>query len=504
MNFFTSARRNREPAASFVVESTGSVFTYSHLDALSAQFVNTLVKLGVRKGDRVMVCAEKSLEALVVYIACLRAGFIFVPINPAYTKAELEYFITDARPAIIIVDPDKKKDIHSIPRALNMLIETLGVDGRTGSFLEKVREMPAKFNDVECDDDDLAAIVYTSGTTGRSKGAMISHNNLRSNAEALCQSWRFSNSDVLLHALPIFHVHGLFVATNVTLTAGSSMIFLPSFEVNEVISHLPRATVMMGVPTFYTLLLQDGRLTRDLVEHTRLFISGSAPLLVETHREWLERTGHEILERYGMTEAGMITSNPYNGERVPGAVGFPLPGIILRIVDQNTKELLANGQVGSIEIKGPNVFKGYWQMPEKTKDEFREDGFFVTGDLGFIDDKEYVHVIGRQKDLIITCGLNVYPKEIEENLNKILGITESAVIGVPHHEFGEGVVGVVVSKKHNLSEEQILVELKKNLAPYKIPLKIFLVDVLPRNIMGKVQKSALRASYSNLFTRKYE
>lgn len=502
MNFFTAIKKNMAPDNRFIIKPDGTAVTYAQIDNLSAQFAYVLGKSGVVKGDRVMMYAEKSPEALIVYIACLRAGFVFIPVNPAYTKSELEYFISDARPRVIVVNTGNEKGIRVIADPFDIVVETLGNDGENVSLPEKALTASTSFDDVKCEDDDLAAIVYTSGTTGRCKGAMITHKNLRSNAEVLRRTWKFSQSDVLLHALPIFHAHGLFVATNVTLVAGSSMIFLPSFDVNVVINYLPHATVMMGVPTFYTLLLQDARLTHELTKYMRLFISGSAPLLAETHREWLERTGHAISERYGMTETGLIASNPYDGERVPGTVGFPLPGITLRIVDQSTGHPLPNGEVGLIEVKGPNVFKGYWQMPQKTKEEFRENGFFVTGDLGFIDQNGYIHIVGRQKDLIITCGLNVYPKEVEEKINKIPGVAESAVIGVPHHEFGEGVVGIVVSKKEAmLSEKIILTKLKKELAQYKIPLKLIFTDVLPGNTTGKVQKSVLRSSYSNLFSQ---
>lgn len=493
--------KNRDRQKVFIFKDDDISITYGQVSDLAAKFANTLVNLGVERGDRVLVYAEKSVENMIVYLACLRAGFIYLPINPAYTQTELEYFIEDSLPKVIICSPNKADIVQIIGEKFKVsAVETLGTDGKTGSFLEKAGKSSMDFADVICTKDDIAAIVYTSGTTGRSKGAMITHGNLYSNAMALCETWKFSQDDVLLHALPIFHVHGLFVATNVALVSGSSMIFLPAFDVDEIINHLSGATVMMGVPTFYTLLLQNTRLTRELVGHMRLFISGSAPLLAEIHRQWSERTGHQILERYGMTETGMIASNPYEEERVPGTVGFPLVGISLRITDQSSGNLLPDGEIGLIEVKGPNVFKGYWHMPEKTREDFREDNFFITGDLGFIDERGYLHIVGRQKDMIITCGLNVYPKEIEEKINGIAGVVESAIVGVPHKEFGEGVIGVVVIKKNvNLSEKEILIELKKELAQYKVPLKIIFVDMIPRNTMGKVQKSILRSSYNNLF-----
>lgn len=500
MNFLTKYKKVLVSDNNFIIRPDGSVITYAQMNALSSRFANTLISKSVRKGDRVIMYTEKSAEALIVYIACLRAGFVFTPINPAYTKSELEYFIQDSQPKVVIVDINKKELVRSIIGKLDISIETLGNDGTSGTFLEKAKKESVNFKDEKCKDDDLAAIVYTSGTTGRSKGAMITHENLRSNAEALCKTWKFSQPDMLLHALPIFHVHGLFVATNVTLVAGSSMIFLQKFDVNEVIKHISSATVMMGVPTYYTLLMQDECLMPDLVKPIRLFISGSAPLLADAHEEWFKRTGHTILERYGMTETGMITSNPYDSERIPGTVGFPLPGISLRVTDQSAGDILPDGKIGLIEVRGPNVFKGYWQAPEKTKAEFRSDGFFITGDLGFIDQKGYLHIVGRQKDLIITCGLNVYPKEVEERLNKIFGVIESAVIAVPHHDFGEGVVAVVVTKQtFNLSEPDLLTDLKRDLAQYKVPLKIIFTDALPKNAMGKVQKSILRSTYNNLF-----
>jgi malonyl-CoA/methylmalonyl-CoA synthetase len=349
--------------------------------------------------------------------------------------------------------------------------------------------------------DDIAAILYTSGTTGRSKGAMLTHNNLASNAEALAAYWRFTNDDILIHALPIFHVHGLFTATNVILRSNASMLFLPKFDADDIFAVMPQATAMMGVPTFYVRLIQDERLTPEATKHIRLFVSGSAPLLAETHRAFTAKTGHHILERYGMTETGMNTSNPYEGERIPGAVGFPLPGVSLRITDPETGKEVAQGEIGMIEVKGPNVFKGYWRMPEKTAAEFRADGFFMTGDLGKIDEKGYVHIVGRGKDLVISGGYNVYPKEIETEIDGIPGVVESAVIGVPHPDFGEGVTAVVVPKPGaSLKEADIIAAIKDRLAAFKVPKRVVFVDAFPRNTMGKVQKNVLRETYSGLYS----
>ncbi|MGH6716794.1 MAG: malonate--CoA ligase, partial [Bradyrhizobium sp.] len=380
-------------------------------------------------------------------------------------------------------------------------VETLGADGK-GSMTEAAdRERPA-FETVARGNDDLAAILYTSGTTGRSKGAMLSHDNLASNALALVDCWRFTDKDVLIHALPIYHTHGLFVASNVTLLARASMIFLPKFDPDLVIKLMARATVLMGVPTFYTRLLRNPALSREATKHMRLFVSGSAPLLADTHREWAERTGHAVLERYGLTETGMNTSNPYDGERLPGAVGHPLSNVAIRITEPETGKVLPADSIGMIEVKGPNVFKGYWRMPEKTKAEFRDDGFFLTGDLGKIDGKGYVHIVGRGKDLVISGGFNVYPKEIESEIDAMPGVAESAVIGVPHADFGEGVTAVVVCQPGaKVNEAAVLKGLEGRLAKFKMPKRVFLVDELPRNTMGKVQKNILRAAYKDIFTK---
>ncbi|HWU56688.1 MAG TPA: AMP-binding protein, partial [Rhizomicrobium sp.] len=367
------------------------------------------------------------------------------------------------------------------------------------SLVEEAASAGTDFPDAPVGMTDLASILYTSGTTGRSKGAMLSHGNLYSNAESLRQAWAFSSDDVLLHALPIFHIHGLFVATNVTLLSGASMLFLPKFEPDAVFKALPEATVMMGVPTFYTRLLKDSRLSRDTTQHMRVFISGSAPLLPETHREWEARTGHALLERYGMTETNMNTSNPYRGARIPGSVGLPLPGVEVRVADAEGNPM-PQGEIGMIEIRGPNVFQGYWRMPEKTKAEFRKDGFFITGDLGVIGPGGYLSIVGRGKDLIITGGLNVYPREIESLLDDLPGVEESAVVGLPHDDFGEGVTAFLVVKNGaQLTESSVLDCLCDRLARFKLPKRVIFLDQLPRNSMGKVQKSALRQEYASLY-----
>ncbi len=401
---------------------------------------------------------------------------------------------------MFVCDPAKKDALAGAAKAAKVAhVETLGPDGK-GSIVSRAASMPATFADVARGPDDLAGILYTSGTTGRSKGAMITQENLASNARALVECWKFTDKDVLIHALPIYHTHGLFVAINTLLMAGGTMIFLPKFNADQVMSYLPRATSLMGVPTFYTRLLQHKGLTKEATTHMRLFVSGSAPLLAETHREFFARTGHMILERYGMTETNMITSNPFDGERVPGAVGFPLPGVTVRIADPETGALMAKGEIGMIEVKGPNVFKGYWRMPEKTAAEFRPDGYFITGDLGMIDARDYVHIVGRGKDLVITGGFNVYPKEIETEIDGMPGVVESAVIGVPHPDFGEGVTAVVVrAKGAAIDEKDITVALESKLAKFKQPKKIFFVDDLPRNAMGKVQKNLLRDRYKTIY-----
>jgi malonyl-CoA/methylmalonyl-CoA synthetase len=481
----------------FIRHPQGAGLSYADLFAMTGRLANRLDEFGVRPGDRVAVQVEKSVPMLALYLACARAGAVFLPLNNAYTLAELDYFTGDAEPALIVCDPARAEGIAAL--AHGAAVATLDASG-AGSLVEKLGSLPAAFADAVCGPDDLAAILYTSGTTGRSKGAMLSHDNLASNALTLVDFWRFTKDDVLLHALPIFHTHGLFVATNVTLMAGASMIFLPKFDADEVLKRMPEATTMMGVPTFYVRLLDHPGLTQDATRHMRLFVSGSAPLLADTHREWQARTGHAILERYGMTETNMNTSNPYDGDRIAGTVGFPLPGVSLRITDPDSGAPLAKDEIGMIEVRGPNVFKGYWRNPEKTAAEFRSDGFFITGDLGKIDARGYVHILGRGKDLIITGGYNVYPKEIETEIDAIAGVVESAVIGLPHRDFGEGVTAVVVQAKGaTLDPAAIQATLEQRLARFKCPKRIVIVDDLPRNTMGKVQKNVLRETYKALY-----
>ncbi len=500
-NLFSELKGHwREAEKPAIETASGKSYRFCDVDEISAQLANALAALGVKPGDRVAVQVDKSPEALFLYLACLRAGAAYLPLNTAYTQAELDYFLKDAEPALFVCRPrDEAAGAALCASAGVPNCRTLGAAG-DGSLLALAAGQPDAFDDVPRAADDLAAILYTSGTTGRSKGAMLTHANLSSNAHALIETWAFTASDVLLHALPIFHVHGLFVASNVALMSGASMLFLPRFDPDEVFRLLPRATVMMGVPTFYVRLLTDPRLTREATQRMRLFISGSAPLLPDTFRQFRECTGHTILERYGMTETGMNTSNPYEAGRVAGTVGFPLPGVELRVANPETGAILGREEIGMIEVRGPNVFKGYWRMPDKTMAEFREDGFFVTGDLGKIDARGYVHIAGRGKDLVISGGYNVYPKEIESEIDAIEGVAESAVIGVPHPDFGEGVVAVVVKAKAELTEADVLEALKKRLANYKLPKRVLFVDSIPRNTMGKVQKSLLRDKYRDLFS----
>lgn len=494
------AARFPDRAKPAFVTETGARFTYGDVEAASARMANALVALGVRPGDRVAMQVEKSIDAVMLYLGVIRAGALLLPLNTAYTPAEIEYFLTDAAPSVFVCDPKKRESLEGAVRAAKVAhVETMAPDG-SGSLKDRAGAMPAIFEDAARGPDDLAGILYTSGTTGRSKGAMITHGNLASNARALMEIWRFTDRDVLIHALPIYHTHGLFVAINILLMAGGTTIFLPKFDADLVMSLMPRATSMMGVPTFYTRLLQHPALDRETTKHMRLFVSGSAPLLAETHREWREKTGHAILERYGMTETNMITSNPYDGDRVAGTVGFPLPGVEVRIADPETGRVLPQGEIGVIELKGPNVFKGYWNMPEKTEAEFRKDGFFITGDLGMVDARGYYHIVGRGKDLVITGGFNVYPKEIETEIDGMPGVVESAVIGVPHPDFGEGVTAVVVrAKGATIEEKQIAAALEGRLAKFKQPKKIVFLDDLPRNTMGKVQKNVLRERFKSLY-----
>ncbi|ASP19667.1 2,3-dihydroxybenzoate-AMP ligase [Antarctobacter heliothermus] len=473
----------------------GQSLSYDDMLTASARMANVFADLGLQKGDRVAVQVQKSAPALAVYAACLRAGLVLLPLNTAYTAAELDYFLNDAEPGLVVCDPARAESITPLlPKGASLL--TMDTEGG-GTLTDRATAAAPDQPPLPCGPDDLAAILYTSGTTGRSKGAMLTHDNLLSNAHALVDLWRFTDKDVLLHALPIFHTHGLFVAINVSALSGAAMLFHPGFQLDAVLADLPRATVLMGVPTFYTRLLGDARFTGDLVGHMRLFVSGSAPLLAETHEQFETRTGHRILERYGMTETNMNVSNPYDAERRAGTVGFPLPGVELRITNPQTGEILPDGEIGMIEVRGPNVFKGYWRMPEKTAEELRDTGFFITGDLGQIDKDGYVAIVGRQKDLIISGGYNIYPKEIEVLLDALPGVAESAVVGVPDADFGEAVIAAIVPSPGTTPDPDALLEaLRPQLARFKHPRAIHLLKELPRNTMGKVQKNLLRDQFS--------
>ena len=497
-NLFSTLLAAKAGSGRAALETPGEEgLSYQALIEATGRMAAALVRAGVRPGDRIAVQVDKSAANAVLYLATLRCGAVYLPLNTAYTLAELGYFIGDAEPRLIVCDPAARAGVAAI--AAGARVETLDEAGR-GSLADLAEAEAPEFATVDRSDGDLAAIVYTSGTTGRSKGAMLTHANLASNAETLVQAWRFTADDVLIHALPIYHVHGLFVAINVLLLAGGSMLFLPKFDADAILRLAPKATCLMGVPTFYTRLLQHPGLTRKAAGRMRLFVSGSAPLLAETHREWRARTGHAILERYGMTETGMNVSNPYDGERVPGSVGLPLPGVQVRIADPQTGAPMPSREIGMIEVKGPNVFKGYWRMPEKTQAEFRPDGFFITGDLGTRDAHGYVCIVGRGKDLIITGGLNVYPKEVEEEIDALEGVVESAVIGLPHPDFGEAVTAVIAAGGGAApSEAEVLAALKPRLAAFKRPKRVLFVDDLPRNTMGKVQKAALRERFAGIY-----
>lgn len=501
-NLFTLLRASfpARGETTFLHTGEGREISYDGMVDLSGRMANALTALGVEPGDRVAAQVEKSPEALMLYLGALRAGAVFLPLNTAYTASEVSYFLSDAEPALMVCRPENAAEVAEIAKQAGVAsVETLAADG-SGSLSDRAEAAAGAFEDVARSGDDLASFLYTSGTTGRSKGAMLTHGNLSSNAAALAEAWRFTAKDRLLHALPIFHTHGLFTASNTILKAGASMIWLPRFDAEEIIRLLPEATTMMGVPTFYSRLLQHDGLTRELVAHIRVFISGSAPLSPEVHAEFERRTGHAIIERYGMTETGMNTSNPYDGARRAGTVGFPLPGVEVRITGPETGEPLPDGEVGVIEIRGPNVFKGYWRMPEKTKEEFRDGGFFISGDLGMVDAQGYLNIVGRDKDLIISGGFNVYPAEVEAAIDAVPGVAESAVIGVPHPDFGEGVTAVVARKNGaDVDEQSVLDRIAGGLAKFKQPKRVFFVDALPRNAMGKIQKKDLRETFKHTF-----
>lgn len=486
----------------FLALPNGENYSFEEIDDLSARMAGLLVEENVVPGDRVVLQTDKSAATVALYLAVLRVGAIFVPLNTAYTASEIDYFLGDAKPKLFFCQELNLASLEVVASGCGVSRTLVLGTNAEEYFWEKSLNTAPLEDVVPRDSEDLAAFLYTSGTTGRSKGAMLSHKNLISNAQTLHQLWEFKTGDVLLHALPIFHIHGLFVALHCALLNASKVLFLPSFEVSEVLEALRSGTtVMMGVPTFYTRLLASSDFSSEDCAKVRVFISGSAPMTEQVHQEWTDKTEHKILERYGMTEAGMITSNPYLGDRVPGTVGYALPGVEVRIAD-STGAKLSPGEIGVIEVKGPNIFLGYWQMPEKTAEEFREDGFFITGDVGVMDDDGRVSIVGREKDLIISGGYNVYPKEIEVLLDEQDLVSESAVIGVPHQDFGESVVAVVVAKPGaELQENELLSAISGHLARFKQPKKVYFVNELPRNTMGKVQKNLLRKEYENTYTK---
>lgn len=490
---------HRGSARPFLHLAGGGTLSYAAFLDRAARFAAAIEDAGLTPGDRLAAQVEKSADALAVYAACVQAGVVFLPLNTAYTAEEVSYFLGDAEARLLLCDPARAGALGPVAQAAGARLETLGAAGG-GSFADRAASLAPSDRVADRTGGDLAALLYTSGTSGRSKGAMLSQDNLLSNALTLAEAWAFTREDVLLHALPIFHTHGLLVATNVVLATGGAMIFLPRFDAAEVLRRMPEATAMMGVPTFYTRLLAEPGLTREATAHMRLFVSGSAPLLAETHAGFEARTGHRILERYGMTETNMNTSNPYAGERRAGTVGLPLPGVELRIADPATGAEVPQGEVGVIEVRGPNVFLGYWRMPEKTAEEFRPDGFFVTGDLGTVDADGYVTIVGRQKDLIISGGYNIYPKEVEMVLDAQPGVIESAVVGVPHPDLGEAAVGVIVPAPGTAPDlAAIEAAMARALARYKQPRRIEILPELPRNTMGKVQKNVLRDRFRGLF-----
>ena len=490
---------HQQNQARYIGKTSADGLSYEQFLKLSARIAGALVSAGLEPGDRVAAQVNKSIEALALYTACVQSGCVYLPLNTAYTSREISYFIGDAEPGLLVCDGQALSALSEALAENTCQLMTLNADG-SGSLMQAAADQPEAFSTVDRNGEDLAAILYTSGTTGRSKGAMLTQNNLLSNAQTLVDYWQFTSADVLLHALPIYHTHGLFVASNTIALAGASMIFQPAFKLDDVIDQLPHATIMMGVPTFYTRLLSDDRFDSDLTRHMRLFISGSAPLLAETHDAFAARTGHKILERYGMTETNMNTSNPYDGDRRAGTVGFPLPGVEIKICNPDTREELPANTIGMLQVRGPNVFRGYWRMPEKTAEELLDDGFFITGDLAKIDSHGFIHIVGRDKDLIISGGFNIYPKEIELLLDEQPGVLESAVVGVPHADFGEGVVAVLVAQENeSVDTDAIAAALSATVAKFKQPKKYVIVPELPRNAMGKVQKNALREQYGDLF-----
>ena len=483
------------------IETPERHYSWNDIEQMSARFANFLTQLKLPTGARIAVQVEKSPEALMLYLAAIRSGLVYLPLNTAYRASEVEYFLQDAEPSVVVCSGKNLEWIEPLAKNCDVAqVYTLDENG-SGTLPTAAMNQASRFDTVTSQPDDLAAILYTSGTTGRSKGAMLSHRNLSSNAQVLNNYWGWRSDDVLLHMLPIFHVHGLFVASHGALLAGARMIWLPKLDIDQALRYLPQSTVMMGVPTYYVRLLADARFTREVCRHIRLFVSGSAPLLAETFTEFQERSGHTILERYGMSETNMLTSNPYDsalGERVGGTVGPALPGVSVRVVD-DVNAPLGIGEIGNVQVRGPNVFSGYWRMPEKTREEFTADGWFRTGDVGRLDDKNYLAIVGRSKDLIISGGFNIYPKEIETIIDEMHGVAESAVIGVPHADFGEAVVAVVVPKPGaQIDGLALQADLKSRIANFKVPKQVHVVDELPRNTMGKVQKNILRETYKGI------
>ncbi len=504
--------RDAAEGRAFLRDAAARELSYAAARAYSARLAHALTRLGVQRGERVAVQVDKSLEAVLLYLAVLRVGAVYLPLNTAYTEVELEYFLRDASPRLFVVTPARASALQGLLQRLGTgapVLATLGADGISGTLLEAACGEPDQFRDADLGSADLAAILYTSGTTGRSKGAMLTHGNLIANARTLAALWRFTPEDRLLHALPLFHIHGLFVALNITIAAGSSATLLPRFDSALLLQHLPASSVLMGVPTHYVRLLAEAALTRELTAQARLFICGSAPLLPETHRAFRERTGHAILERYGMSETGMNCSNPCVGERRASSVGLPLPDVELRIVEPEGGQECAPGAIGMIEVRGPNVFAGYWQAPELTRESMRSDGYFVTGDLGSRDAEGYVSIVGRARDLIISGGYNVYPREVELEIDALPGVLESAVIGLPHPDYGEAVTALIVraaaaaaagpAPGAALTESTVLSALRARLAGYKLPKRVLFLAELPRNVMGKVQKAALRTAHADLY-----
>ncbi len=481
-----------------LVEWKGREYSYGAVKQTAGRFATALRELGVEPGDRVAIQIEKCPEFLFIYLATLQLGAALLPLNTGYQTEEVQYFLSDAEPKVCVVPTAPEPELRAAVHGLDIVISALDSDA-DDALIRLADGSPSMRDFVAVESSDLAAILYTSGTTGKPKGAMLTHGNLATNARTLTNAWHMTADDRLLHALPLYHTHGLFVAINSTMVAGGRIALLPKFDARAVIDALPSATVFMGVPTFYTRLLAQPELTRERVENMRLFTSGSAPLRETTFAEFEERTGHQILERYGLTETNMNTSNPYDGERRPGTVGQPLPGIEVKISDPDTGQAVPPGQTGMIEVRGPNVFAGYWNLPDKTAADLRENGYFITGDLGVLDGDDYLSIVGRSKDLVITGGLNVYPKEIELALDAFPGVLESAIFGVSHPDLGEAVTAVFVADDPAVNEDELIAQLKSSLAGFKVPKRLFRVDALPRNTMGKVQKNVLRSQYRDTY-----